>query len=162
MLLRSEFSGEAHLSQFWEIAMSSGQYLFWLAEQSLLIYALPFNIALLAIIILFARASYPLPKHPHLLSLLGLVQFLIPITIVLFGLLFVTPSTATPQPTNWLVGSVELLVPLLFYIQIPIGGYIILRVDQGRFLIASLTAIQIFVSFTSMLVSSMSIAGDWI
>ena len=138
--------------------MSTGHYLLWLAEQSLLIYALPFNIALLAIIILFARTNYPLPKRPRLLSLSGLLQFLIPVATVLLGAFFEHRPGAQPQHIQWILYSVH----LLFVLQIPIGVYILMKVNQGRFLVVSLTAIQLFVSFNTMLVASMSIGGDWI
>ena len=138
--------------------MSTGYYLFWLAEQSLLIYALPFNIALFSIIILFARTSYPIPKRPRLLFLLGLLQFFIPLAIILVGAFFEYGPGAHPHQIQWLLYSVL----LLFVLQIPVGVYILLKVSQSRLLIASLTAIQLFVSFNAMLMSSMSIGGDWI
>jgi len=138
--------------------MNTGRYLFWLAEQSLLIYALPFNIALLVVIILFARTSYPIPKRPRLLCLLGLLQFFIPIANVLLGVFFEHKPGAQPRDLQWLLCSVL----LLFILQMPVGAYVLLKVNQSRFLITSLTAIQLFVSFNAMLISSMSIGGDWI
>lgn len=138
--------------------MYTARYLLWLAEQSLLIYALPFNIALLAIIILYVRTNYPPPKRPRLLILLGSLQFLIPVIIVLLGTFFRHRADSQPSPTQWLIYTALLLCAL----QIPIGIYIALEVKQSRFLIASLTAVQIFVSFIAMFVASMSIGGDWI
>ena len=138
--------------------MSTGRYLFWLAEESLLIYALPFNIALLAIISFCARRSYPTPKHPRSLFLLGLLQFFIPIAIILLGVFFEYRPGAQPQHIQGLLHAVL----LLFVLQIPIGGYMLIKVSESRFLIASFTAIQLFVSFKAMLISSMSIGGDWI
>jgi hypothetical protein len=137
--------------------MSTGHHLLWLAEQSLLIYALPFHIALLVIIILFARTSYPIPKGSRLLPLLGSLQLLIPVATILLGAFFEHRQSAQPEYTKWLLHSIL----LLFAFQIPIGIYILLRVKQSRILVASLSVIQLFVSFNAMLVASMSIGGDW-
>jgi hypothetical protein len=88
---------------------------------------------------------------------LGALQFLIPVATILLGGFFEHRRGAQHEYTKWLLHSVL----LLFVLQIPIGVYILLRVNQSRILVGSLTAIEVFVSFNAMLVASMSIVGDW-
>ena len=137
--------------------MNTYQYFIWLAEQALLIYALPFNIALLAVIILITRGNILLGKKEFLVFPLAVAQFLIPIIMVLLGTWF-RNDTRHPDPST-VVGTIVLC---LFVFQIPISIYLLFRIKDDRLLVAALTGVQLFVSFVAMIVAGMSISGDWI
>lgn len=134
------------------------QYLFWLSEQSLLIYALPFNLTLLALLHVILRTDLSLYRQRRVILICGMLQFFIPI-------LFVTVGTALRHEHSF-APSLQLLVPslllLLFGLQIIITIIIVWNVKHDRLLVASLSGVEMFVSFTTMLVAFMSISGDWI
>ena len=141
--------------------MDTASYFLWLGEQTFsgILYSW-FALTLIAIFCVVAIFNNPYKKRPvspH--TILIWAPFLLSVTILAVGALFRHDYAQTPvKPSVW----PQYTVLALFLAHLPVAGYFLYSMQKFRWFAASVSSLQIYLSFWAAFVATMSVTGDWL